>query len=236
MKRRSDTFLAAKAAFPYTLPLLAGFLFLSIAYSILMRSMGFAPWYPIVMSIFIFAGAMQFVALNLLTAAFAPIGVLVLTLMVNARHIFYGLSMLDVYRNTGKKKWYLIFALCDETFSINCTVPVPEEIDRGKFYFFVTLFNYSYWQVGTILGALFGQFFTFDTQGIEFMMTALFLVIFVNQLMREKNHISSCMGLVISILCLIFFGKDQFILASMAGLLLLLTLMRRPIEREEAYP
>lgn len=224
---------AAIAAFPYTLPILAGFLFLGMAYGILMQTLGFAVWYPIVMSVVIFAGAMQFVAANLLTQPFAPVSVLLLTLLVNARHIFYGISMLDKYRNVGKKKWYLIFGLCDETFSINCTVQVPDGVDRGWFYFFITLFNNSYWICGSALGALFGEFLSVDTRGIEFVMTALFLVIFVNQWEKESHHISSLCGLGVSILCLVVFGADRFILAAMLGILLMLTILKKPLDRRE---
>lgn len=225
---------ALRAAFPYTLPILAGFLFLGVAYGMLMRSAGFAAWYPILMSVTIFAGAMQFVAVNLLTQDFSIVNALVLTLLVNARHVFYGLSLLDVYRNVGKKKWYLIFALCDETFSINCTVEPPEEVDRGWFYFFITFLNNCYWVVGSALGSLFGQFLTFDTTGIDFAMTALFLVIFVGQWEREEHHISSLCGLGVSLVCLLLFGKEHFVVASMAGMLVMLTALRKPLERKEA--
>ncbi len=224
---------ALRSAAHYTLPILAGFLFLGIAYGILMRSLGFAAWYPIVMSIVIFAGSMQFVAANLLTQPFDPLTALALTLLVNARHIFYGLSLLDVYRNVGGKKWYLIFGLCDETFSINCSVEPPEGVDRSWFYFFVTFLDSFYWVAGSALGALFGQFIHFDTTGIEFAMTALFLIIFVGQWERESHHISSLVGLGISLLCLLLVGPKHFVVAAMVGILFLLTILRKPLERKE---
>ena len=224
---------AAKAAFPFTLPIMAGFLFLGMAYGILMRSAGFGPWYPILMSVVVFAGAMQFVAVNLLTQPFAPVSALALTLLVNARHMFYGLSLLDTYRDVGKKKWYMIYALCDETFSIAASVEVPDGVDRSWFYFFVSLFNNSYWIIGTALGAFSGGLLPFDLEGIDFAMTALFLVIFVNRWEMEEHHISSLCGLGVSVLCLLIFGPDKFIVASMAGMLVMLTLLRRPIDRKE---
>ena len=224
---------AAKAAFPFTLPIMAGFLFLGMAYGILMRSAGFGPWYPILMSVVVFAGAMQFVAVNLLTQPFAPVSALALTLLVNARHMFYGLSLLDTYRDVGKKKWYMIYALCDETFSIAASVEVPDGVDRSRFYFFVSLFNNSYWIIGTALGAFSGGLLPFDLEGIDFAMTALFLVIFVNRWEMEEHHISSLCGLGVSVLCLLIFGPDKFIVASMAGMLVMLTLLRRPIDRKE---
>ena len=224
---------AARAAFPFTLPMMGGFLFLSMAYSILMLSVGFGPWYPVLMSVVIFAGAMQFVAVNLFTQPFAPVNALALTLLVNARHMFYGLSLLDTYRDVGKKKWFLIYALCDETFSIACSVEVPDGVDRGWFYFFVSFFNNSYWIIGTAIGAFSGGLLPFDLTGIDFAMTALFLVIFVNRWEAEEHHISSLCGLGVSILCLILFGPDKFIVASMAGMLVILTALRRPIDQRE---
>lgn len=222
---------AAKAAIPYTLPILAGFLFVGIAYGVFMRSLGFSAWYPIVMSILIFAGSMQFVAGNLLTQPFDPWNALVLTLLVNARHLFYGLAMLDKYQGLGSKRAYLIFALCDETFSINVSVEPPEGVDRGWFYFFITLFDELYWLLGVCLGALFGSFVRFDTTGILFVMTALFLVIFVNRWMADREHLPALCGLVFSVLALILCGAEHFIPFAMLGILLVLTLLRPYLER-----
>ncbi|BBF44511.1 branched-chain amino acid transport protein AzlC [Lachnospiraceae bacterium KM106-2] len=223
---------AGKAAFPYTIPIFAGFTFLGIAYGIYMRSLGFSAIYPMIMSITIFAGSMEFVAANLLTQPFDPINALFLTLMVNARHIFYGITMLDKYQNTGKKKWYLIYGMCDESFSINCTADIPEEVDQGWFMFFVTFFNQVYWFFGATLGGVFGGLLPLETKGIEFVMTALFIVIFMNQWEKEKDHISSYCGLVISILSLSLLGSQYFILGAMAGILLILSLFRKKLEKD----
>lgn len=224
---------ALSAAFPYTLPILAGFLFLGIAYGVFMRTAGFSAVFPILMSLTIFAGSMEFVTVNLLLGAFQPLGAFFLTLMVNARHLFYGVSMLDRYRDTGAKKWYLIFGMCDESFSINCTAQVPPQVDRGWFYFFVTLFNHFYWVLGATLGALFGSLVHFNTEGLDFVMTALFVVIFLEQWLKEKNHVSSLLGLGLSFLCLVLF-RDSFMIPAMLAILGCLTLLRNSLEKAGA--
>jgi len=142
-----------------------------------MQSKGFSVWYPFFMSMFIFAGSMEFVTANLLLSAFSPVAAFFLALMVNARHLFYGLSMLNKYKNTGWKKFYLIFGMCDESFTVNCTVTLPDDVDRGWFMFFVNLLNQIYWVFAATAGALLGYVIHFDTTGIEFVMTALFVVV-----------------------------------------------------------
>jgi len=223
---------AAAAAFPNTLPIFAGFTFLGIAYGIYMRSLGFSAIYPSLMSLTIFAGSMEFVAANLLTGAFHPLNALFLTLMVNARHIFYGISMLDKYNGTGKKKWYLIFGMCDESFSINCTTDIPEGIDEGWFMFFVTAFNQMYWFLGATIGGVFGSLIQFNTKGIDFVMTALFIVIFISQWQKEKIHDSAVYGVGFSAVCLMIFGESRFIIASMLSILIILTVLRKSLEKK----
>lgn len=223
---------AMRAAFPYTIPIMTGFLFLGMAYGIYMNVTGF-PWiYPMAMSLVIFAGSMEFVTVNLLLGAFDPIGALMLTLMVNARHLFYGLAMLEKYRNTGWKKFYLIFGMCDESFSINCTAEPPEGIDRGWFMFFVTLFNHLYWVAGATLGGLFGSVIAFNAEGLEFVMTALLLVLFLEQWMKEKQHWTALIGLGVTALCLAVFGGSGFIIPAMLGIIAVLTLLRAPLEKK----
>ena len=219
---------ALKAAFPYTVPIFAGFAFLGLAYGIFMHSKGFSFIWPMLMSMTIFAGSMEFVAADLLCAAFHPFYAFFLTLMVNARHLFYGISMLDKFKGTGSKKWYLIFGMCDESFSINQSVEPPEGVDRGWFMFFVTLLNQCYWVLGATVGGLLGNLVTFNTQGIEFVMTALFTAILVNQ---WREHRPVLTGLALSAVCLVIFGKTNFILPAMALILAVLTLLRKPIER-----
>ena len=222
---------ALKAAFPYTVPIFAGFWFIALTYGIYMNSEGFGFLYPCFMSMAIFAGSMEFVTVNLLLGQFDPIGALMLTLMVNARHLFYGISMLDKYRGTGLKKLYLIFGMCDESFSINYTAEIPEDVDRGWFMFFVTLLNQLYWVSGATLGGIFGSLIKFNTEGLDFVMTAMFVVIFIEQFLKEKNHIPSFLGLGVSLVCLIIFGADNFIILSMIGILVILSAARVKLEK-----
>ena len=222
---------ALYAAFPNTIPILAGFLFLGMTYGIYMNVSGFSFWYPCLMSLTIFAGSVEFVAVNLLLGAFHPIQALAMTLMLNARHLFYGISMLDRFRGLGLKKIYLIFGMCDETFSINYTAEIPPDVDRGWFMFFVTLLNHLYWFAGATLGGIFGSFITFNTEGLDFVMTAMFVVIFLEQWLKEKRHESSLLGIGLSFLSLIAFGADGFLIPAMLSILAVLTLLRRPLEK-----
>ncbi len=227
---------AAKCAFPYTIPIFAGFWFLGLAYGIYMNVSGFSFLYPLAMSITIFGGSLEFMAVSLLLSTFAPVQTILIALMLQARHLFYGIAMLDKYKNTGWKKPYLIFGMCDESFSINCTVRVPDGIDRGWFYFFVTLLNQFYWVSGSTLGGLLGSLISFDTQGLDFVMTAMFVVIFLEQWLKEKRHDSTWLGLFSSVLCLKIFGADGFLIPTMLCILFLLTIFRRKItaRRENA--
>ena len=228
MKRK-----AFKAALPYTLPICIGFIVLGMSYGFLMRSKGFPLIYPMLMSLFIFAGSMEFVTVNLLLSDFNPLHVFFLTLMINARHIFYGISMLDKYKNCGWKKPYLIFGMCDETFTVNCAVTPPEDVDKGWFMFFVTLLNQIYWVSGATLGALLGYIIHFDASGIEFVMTALFVVMFINQWEETKEHTPALMGLGCSLLCLVIFGSSNFIIPAMILIVLCLSLCKVRLEAKK---
>lgn len=233
MTKRTKIKKAFKAAFPYTIPIFAGFWFLGLTYGIYMNVSGFSFLYPMLMSITIFAGSMEFITANMLLGSFDPIQAFLMTLMINARHLFYGISMLDKFRETGLKKLYLIFGMCDESFSINYTAEIPPDVDRGWFMFFVTLLNHFYWFSGSTLGGIFGSLIRFDTEGLDFVMTAMFVVIFMEQWLKDKRHTSAVIGLGISVLCLMIFGADNFIIPSMAAMLIVLTFMRKPIERSE---
>ncbi len=221
-----------QSALPYTLPIAVGFLFLGMSYGYFMRSKGFSFLYPMLMSFFIFAGSMEFVTVNLLLSAFNPLYAFCLTLMVNARHLFYGISMLDKYKNVGWKKFYLIYGMCDESFSINCTVTLPPDVDRGWFMFFVTLLNQAYWVLGATLGAILGYLIQFNTRGIEFVMTALFVVMFINQWEEEVDHRSALIGLLCSFLCLLTFGSQYFLLPTMGLIILCLTFFMKREDKE----
>lgn len=221
---------ALKCAFPYTIPIMTGFLFLGMSYGIYMHVSGFSFWYPMLMAMTIFAGSVEFVAVNLLLGAFDPLQALIVTLVLNARHIFYGISMLDKFKSTGLKKLYLIFGMCDESFSINYTADIPDDVDKGWFMFFVTLLNQIYWVTGATLGGLFGSLISFNTEGIDFVMTAMFVVIFLNQWSKEKRHFSSYIGLIVSFAALVFFGADNFMIPAMAMILIILSLARKKEE------
>lgn len=223
---------AFKAAFPYTIPIFAGFWFLGLTYGIYMNVSGFSFWYPMIMSLTIFAGSAEFVAVNMLLGAFNPLQAFAVTLMINARHLFYGISMLDKYKGTGLKKIYLIYGLCDESFSINYTADIPEDIDKGWFMFFVTALNNFYWFFGATLGGLFGSLISFNTEGLEFVMTAMFVVIFLEQWLKDKKHTSAILGLALSGICLVVFGAGNFMIPAMLAILIVLTLIRKPLEMD----
>lgn len=222
---------ALKCAFPKTIPIMAGFLFLGASYGIYMRVSGFSFLYPMLMALTIFGGSLEFVAVTMLLGSFAPLQTLIMTLLIQARHIFYGISMLEKYKGTGLKKLYLIFGMCDESFSINCSADIPEDVDKGWFMFFVTILNQFYWVLGATLGGLLGSLITFNTKGIEFVMTAMFVVIFLEQWLKEKQHYSSLIGVLGSAICLIIFGADSFMLPTMVCILCLLSLFKKPIEK-----
>ena len=221
------------AAFPNTIPIFAGFLFLGIAYGIYMNQSGFKFYYPMFMSFIIFAGSVEFATVSWLLGSFDPVSIFFLTLMINARHLFYGLSMLEKYNIHGWKKLYLIYGMCDESFSINTTVDVPKDIDKGWFMFFVTMLNQIYWVAGATIGGIFGSFIPFDTKGIEFVMTALFVVIFLENWLKEKDHSASVIGLFISFICLMIFKGTNFIIPSMIIIITVLTLLRGRLEKHE---
>lgn len=219
------------AAFPYTIPILAGFLFLGITYGIYMNVSGFSFIYPMLTSMVVFAGSAEFILVNMLLGVFDPVQTFLMILMINARHLFYGISLLEKYAGTGIKKLYLIFGMCDESFSVNCSVDIPEDADKGWFMFFVTLLNHTYWVTGATLGGIFGSFISFNTEGLDFVMTAMFVVIFLEQLLKEKNHISSASGIILSVISLLIFGPDKFIIPAMVMIFALLMLLQKPLEK-----
>ena len=224
---------ALKCAFPHTIPIMTSFLFLGMSYGIYMHVSGFSFWYPMLMAMTIFAGSVEFVCVNFLLGAFNPLQAFIVTLILNARHIFYGISMLDRFKGMGWKKIYLIFGMCDETFSVNYTADIPQDIDPGWFMLFVTLLNQIYWVLGATLGGLFGPLITFNTEGLDFVMTAMFVVIFLEQYLKDKNHLNSYIGLGVSLLMLIFFGADNFMIPAISGILVCLSVARKSMEEKE---
>lgn len=232
--QKSSIVRALKAAFPLTIPVMTGYLFLGAAFGILLSSKGYSFWWSVFMSVFIYAGSMQFVSINLLTAIFNPLNAFLMTLMVNARHLFYGISMLGKYRNSGRKKPYLIFALTDETFSVVCSSEPPEGVDKGLFMFMISLLDQLYWVAGSAIGGILGAMVSFSTKGIDFVMTALFVVIFINQWKSQSNHLPALTGITASVLCLIIFGPANFIIPSMILIVLLFTALEKQIKRRSA--
>lgn len=224
---------ALKAAFPCTIPIMTGFIFLGAAYGIYMNASGFSFVYPLFMSMLIYGGSLEFIAVEMLLSPYAPLQVFIMALLIQARHLFYGLSMLDKFKGLGWKKFYLIYGMCDETFSINYTAEIPEDVDRGWFMFFVTLLNQFYWVASATTGGIIGSLLKINTDGISFVMTAMFVVIFMDQWLKEDQHISSLIGLGVSLICLLIFGPDSFMIPTMITIVLLLTVLRRRLEKEE---
>ena len=231
MNRNSVRLRALKTAFPYTIPIFAGFWFLGLAYGIYMNVSGFRFVYPMLMSMTIFGGSLEFMTASMLLSKFAPLQTFVVALMIQARHLFYGIAMLDKYKGTGWKKFFLIFGMCDESFSVNYAAYIPEHVDKGWFMFWVTLLNYLYWVSGSTIGGLVGSLLKFDTTGLDFVMTSMFVVIFLGQLMKEKKHYTAGIGLAAAIVCRLLFGADSFMIPTMCCILVVLTVFRRPIER-----
>lgn len=215
-----------------TFPVMTGYLVLGMGFGIIMEDAGYGlPW-VLAMSIFIYAGSMQYLGVSLLTGGASVIQTAIATLMVNARHLFYGISMVDKYAEEGKAKPYLIFALTDETYSLVCTGEVPEGMDKHKYNLLVSLFDHCYWVLGSAMGALLGAVIPFDTTGIDFSMTALFVTVFVQQWMENKQHFPAICGVVVTALCLTIFGSDNFLIPSMVLITLALSLGRRFLEKE----
>lgn len=224
---------ALKAAFPHTLPVMAGYLFLGMGFGILLESNGYSFVWAFFMAIIIYAGSMQYVAIELLAGGASLLSTAIMTVMIQIRHLFYGLSMIDKYKDIGKKKFLLIHELTDETYSLTATVEIPEGIDRGWFYFFISILNHSYWIIGCTIGALFGSLVNFNTKGVDFVMTALFIVIFTDQWLNTKNHLPAVSGVVCSVICLMIFGADNFIIPAMLSILAILTLFRKQLDKED---
>ena len=222
---------ALLAAFPNTIPVLTGYIVLGAAYGILMNSKGFSLFWILIASVFIYAGSMQFVTIALLALGFDPVGAILMTLAVNARHLFYSVSMLKQYHGLGTIKPYLIFSLTDETFSIVCSAKVPGNVERKWFYFFISLLDHSYWIAGSLLGGFLGSMLKINTTGIDFVLTALFVVILINQWQSTTNHLPAIIGIVSAIVCRLIFEASNFIIPSMIMILFFVTILKAPLER-----
>lgn len=223
----------AKIAFLDTLPVMTGYLFLGFGFGILMQQNGYGlPW-TLAMSVFVYAGSMQYVGIGLLTGGASLLTTALTTLMVNARHLFYGISMIDAYKGTGKRKPYLIFALTDETYSLVCRDKLPEGAARNAYYLLVSAFDQCYWVIGSCLGALAGNL-PIDFTGIDFALTALFVTIFVEQWLTSRDHLPALVGVSAAVLCLLLFGADSFLIPTMI-LIALTLILTRDLKKEAAH-
>ena len=221
-----------KTAFIKSLPVMAGYVVLGIGFGILLKKAGYGVFWSFLMSFSIYAGSMQYVAISLLTSGASLISAALTTLMVNARHLFYGVSMIEKYKDAGKKKPYLIFALTDETYSLLCGDDYPEGEDPHWYAFFISVFNQFYWVAGCVIGSILGAMITFNTAGIDFAMTALFVTVFVEQWLTTKNHLPAISGLVCSVVCLLIFGSDSFLIPTMISITLVLAFCKNVMDPE----
>ena len=224
-----------KTAFVKSLPVMAGYIVLGIGFGILLGEAGFGPMWALLFSLLVFAGSMQFVGVSLIAGGASVLVTALTTLMVNARHIFYSVSMYGIYKDAGRKKPALIFTLTDETYSLLCDGKTPEGEDPHTWRLLVSLFNYGYWVLGSFLGGLLGQIIPFDTTGIDFSMTALFVTVFVEQWTSTKEHRPALLGVGATVLCLVLFGQEIFLIPSMAVITLMLAALRPKLEGGAAH-
>ena len=231
---RAPVWRAFRAAAPQTLPVFAGYLVLGLGYGIYVQSLGLPVWLPPLMGTVVYGGSLEFVLASLLLGSFAPVSAFLMALMIQARHLFYGLTMLQRYRGYGLRSAYMIFAMSDETFSITCSAEPPEGVDKGWFMFFITLLDQIYWVASAAMGAALGAVLPFSTEGVDFVMTAMFVVIFLNQWEKEKQHASAIIGIAAPLVCLRIVGSGSFLIPSMVCILVTLLLLRRPIEAKES--
>lgn len=218
-----------RLAFRASLPVMAGYLVLGLGFGVLLQNQGYSFVWAFLMSLTIYAGSMQYAALDLISGGASLITTALMTLMINARHFFYGLSILDKYQSAGRAKSYLIFSLTDETYSLVCSA-VPEGADEKGYYLLVSLFDQFYWVAGSTLGGLLGPILPFDSTGMDFAMTALFVVIFVEQWRSAKNHLPALLGVGVSVVCLVLLGPTRFVIPAMVGITLILALLRGRME------
>jgi len=210
---------ALRAAFPATIPVLTGYFCLGMAYGLLMAANGYGPLWSVLMSAVGFGGSMQYAAVSILVTAFKPLQAFLLTLMVNARHVFYGLSMLERYKGLGWARFPLIYTLSDETFSLVSTLDPPEGVERRTFFLCVSLLDYSYWVSATALGGLLGSVLTFDTTGLDFALTALFVVLFLEQWKERERRAAGAAGVACAAVSLAVFGPDGLVIPAMVMIL-----------------
>lgn len=223
---------AFRTAFPYTIPVLTGYLFIGMAFGVMIQEKGYNFLWAMLMSLLIYAGSGQYLAVNFFAPGVGLFHVIFLEFMLNIRHVFYGLSLLERFGRMGKKRLYMIFSLTDETYSLFFATKVPSDVEEEKFLFAIALLDQSYWILGSGIGALLGNILPFDTTGIDFAMTALFVVIMVEQWMEEKNRQGVAIGLLCGILCRLLFGEENFILPTMICIMVILIAGRSRLDKE----
>lgn len=217
-------------AFKQSVPILFGYVFIGIAFGLMLQKAGYHWLWAPFCSIVVYAGSLQYMLVALLTSGAGLLTTFVLSLVINGRQIFYGLSLLERYRGYGKLKPYMIFSLTDETYSLLCAMKTPEDIDEKRAMFFISIFNQIYWIVGSIIGALVGDLITFDSTGIEFAMTALFVVILIEYLQEEKNRLPALIGIISAILFLMLLSPDSFILPSICVSVFILIVFKNQVD------
>lgn len=224
---------AFKAAFPHTIPVLTGYLFIGMAFGVMIQEKGYNFLWAMLMSLLCYAGSGQYLAVNFFAPGVSLLHVIFMEFMVNIRHIFYGLSLLERFAEAGKKRLYLIFSLTDETYSLYFVTKVPPDVEEDKFLFAIAVLDQSYWVIGSGIGALLGNIMPFDATGIDFAMTALFVVIMIEQWMEKKNRKSVVIGLICGLVCLLIFGAENFILPTMLCIMAILLFGRRTLEKTD---
>ena len=222
-----------KYAFVRSVPIMAGYIVLGLGFGVLLQSKGYGAGWALAMGGLIYAGSMQYVTIDLLAGGASLISAALMTLMVNARHLFYGISMLERYKNTGAAKPYLIFALTDETYSVVCSGDAPEGVDQSRYFFWVSLLDQFYWVVGCVAGALLGSVLPFDTTGIDFSMTALFVVLLLEQCKVHRHLLPALIGLFCALICLLLIGASNFMIPALCVCTAMLLLFRSHIEPSE---
>lgn len=224
---------AFTAAFPRTLPVFAGYCFLGMTYGIYLNKSGLPLWISLIMNLTVFSGSAEIIAVGLMMEKFNPINAFTIAFITGARYLFYGITMLDRFKGLGWKKIYMIYGMVDESFSINYQSVLTPDVDKGWFMFFVTILDHLYWVFGSVCGSLLGAMIKFNTEGLDFVMTAMFVVIFMNQWMSERkgHHQSELIGIISGIICLSVFGSGNYVIPTMLTILLVLTVARKPLER-----
>lgn len=223
-----------QTAFLDSIPVMTGYLFLGTGFGIVLNANGYGlPW-AFAMSVFIYAGSMQFLAVSLLSSGASILTSILTTFMVNARHLFYGISMVDAYRDAGVRKPYMIFALTDETYSLVSRGNLPRDVDRYDYCFLVSLFDHIYWVTGSVIGSILGSVIPFNSEGIDFALTALFVTVVVDQWLSSTDHIPALIGIFATLACLLFFGSETFLIPSMLLITALLLADRKRTEAKSA--